>query len=187
MTIRAPWPESEVAVAQELGRGMAAGMGSPTPAGDEPGLATSALWGQDHRLKRIAEAEVLEDVIAVLAECGDELTAAASRLQHLATVDDDEPPIRLDSARALAIFLIRSRGQLGRPRIGVDPGGRLLVEYGVARSGVLAVEFLSVDLVRYAAVSDAATAGVTARRRISGTVSISLALAMVRLFMVNIE
>ena len=86
----------------------------------------------------------------------------------------------------MVIFLIRSQGQLGQPRIAINPDGLLLVEYRIAESGVLAVEFLSSDLVRYAAVSAAATAGIE-RTRISGTVPKNVALSMIRQFIVNLK
>ena len=143
----------------------------------------------DRNIQRIAEAGTIDEIITVLAECGNELAAVASRLSELerfVAEDDDESPMRLDSARAMTIFLILSQGQFGRPRIAVDPAGLLLVEYGVAESGILAVEFLSADFVRYAAVSAAATADGT-RLRINGTVPASLALEMVRLFVMNVE
>ena len=145
-------------------------------------------WDEEERqVQRVTEAATLEDIISALGH--DELDPVASRLSELARLaeeDENEPPTNVGSAREMVIFLIRSQGQLGQPRIAINPDGLLLVEYRIAESGVLAVEFLSSDLVRYAAVSAAATAGIE-RTRISGTVPKNVALSMIRQFIVNLK
>ena len=95
--------------------------------------------------------------------------AVADRLAYLYDIveeDPDEPPMDIDSLRAMALFLISER-ELPDPQIGVNPDGLVQTQWRVPSGGLLAMEFLPMGLIRFAAVSEPATPGVE-RQRFSG-------------------
>lgn len=122
-----------------------------------------------------------EVIIAVLRWWGRE--AIADRLIYLrglARSDPDEPPMVVESLRAMAHFLMSER-QLPDPQIGVTPDGFVQIEWRVMTSGILAMEFLPSDLIRFAAVSGPARRGVD-RRTVNGTLRKDEALAAIQPF-----
>ena len=93
------------------------------------------------------------EIIAVLRLFG--LDAIADRLSYLRSLADDDPdevPVEVESLRAMALFIMRQRW-LPDPRIGVTPGGLIQIEWQVPPNGILAMEFLSSGLIRFAAIS----------------------------------
>ncbi len=108
-----------------------------------------------------------EEILEILSSVG--RTAIADRIRQLdEMIGDgagDERPIRPDSLRALALFLL-SEPHLVDPEITVGPNGMLLAEWASAQRGVLAVEFLPDEIIRFAAVSGIENAG--SRSRLHG-------------------
>lgn len=119
-------------------------------------------------LKEIETASTHEEVSAVLRQNG--LEAAAERLNQLGSLmaeDDNEPRFEIESVKALASFLMTEK-QLPEPQIGVTPDGLLQIEWRVATSGILAMEFLVSRLIRFAAISAPVRPGID-RLSVHGT------------------
>ena len=130
---------------------------------------------------QIESASTHEEIIAVLRSFG--LDAIADRLNYLRQLvedDPDEPSMALESLKALAIFLLGER-QLPDPQIGVTPDGLAQIEWRFPTNGILAMEFLSSGLIRFAAISAPAQRGVE-RLSVNGTLPKDEALAAVQPF-----
>ena len=130
---------------------------------------------------QIESASTHEEIIAVLRSFG--LDAIADRLNYLRQLvedDPDEPSMSIESLRALALFLMSER-QLPDPRIGVTPDGLAQIEWRLPTNGILAMEFLSSGLIRFAAISVPAQRGVE-RLSVNGTLPKDAALEAVRPF-----
>ncbi len=112
----------------------------------------------------LTRSEQILDMLSVMGR-----SAIADRIRQLDQMSDDggedEPLIEPASLRALACFLLSER-QLVDPEIAVSPNGMLLAEWASAGRGILAMEFLPNDTIRFAAVSAVENAG--ARSRIHG-------------------
>lgn len=122
-----------------------------------------------------------EEIIAVLRLF--DLNAIADRLGYLRQLvedDPDEPSIALESLRSLALFLLSER-QLPDPQIGVTPDGLAQIEWRLPTNGILAMEFLSSGLIRFAAISAPAQRGVE-RLSVNGTLHKEATLEAVRPF-----
>ena len=131
--------------------------------------------------RRIDAASTHEEIVAVLRLCG--LRAVAdrlSRLRKLLNDDPEEPSLEFESLRALAIFLLTER-HLPDPQIGVSPDGLAHVEWRTRANGVLAMEFLSSELIRFAAVSAPARLGIE-RLTVNGALPQDAALDAVQSF-----
>ena len=128
---------------------------------------------------RIIAAEKHEDIIAALVLLG--LSRIAQRLRYLHDLaeDPDEPSMALASLRRMALFFVSEPGLLD-PEIGLSPDGLLQAEWRLEDGSILAMKFLSVDLIRFAAVSNARSYG--QRRRVDGTLTRDEVLAAVRGF-----
>ena len=130
---------------------------------------------------QLAAARTHEEIVAVLRLF--DLHKIANRLGYLRQLgknDPDEPSMSIESLRALALFLMSER-QLPDPQIGVTPDGLAQIEWRFPTSGILAMEFLSSDLIRFAAISASAQSGIQ-RLRVNGTLPKDAALAAVRPF-----
>ena len=130
---------------------------------------------------QLEAASTHEEIIAVLRLF--ELDAIADRLGYLRQLvedDPDETSMVLESLRALAIFLMGER-QLPDPQIGVTPDGLAQIEWRLPTNGILAMEFLSSGLIRFAAISAPAQRGVE-RLSVNGTLPKDAALAAVQPF-----
>ena len=130
---------------------------------------------------RIESASTHEEIIAVLRSFG--LDAIADRLNYLRQLvedEPDEPSIAIESLRAMALFLMSER-QLDAPQIGVTPGGWAQIEWRFPTNGILAMEFLSSGLIRFAAISAPAQRGVE-QLSVNGTLHKDAALEAVRPF-----
>ena len=130
---------------------------------------------------QITAASTHEEVIAVLRMFG--LDSIADRLGYLRSLvydDPDEPPIDLESLRAMALFIMSER-QLPLPRIAVSPDGMIQIEWRPEDSGIIAMNFLPSGLIRFAAISstDACEGD---RLRVSGTLPMDGALEAVQPF-----
>ena len=86
----------------------------------------------------------------------------------------------IESLRALALFLMSER-QLPDPQIGVTPDGLAQIEWRFPTNGILAMEFLSSGLIRFAAISAPAQRGVE-RLSVNGTLPKDEVLAAVQPF-----
>lgn len=161
----------------------------------QPLTTRFAVWSNDHRTigdyrqrqriswrRHITTAKKQEEVIAILRLFG--LDAIADRLGYLHRIaldDPDEESMALESLRELALFLMSER-QLPDPRIAISPEGFAQIEWRVAESGILAMEFLPENgLIRFAAVSAPAKRGVQ-RMRVYGTLPKDDALNAVKMF-----
>ena len=125
---------------------------------------------------RIEAADTHEQIIEALRECG--LAALGERLQYLRNLgahDSAEPPMEIESLRALARFLIGGR-QLPDPGIGVTPDGLLMANWRVPPEGLMALEFRPDSLIRFAAISASAKHAAD-RTSINGELPIDEALA----------
>ena len=130
---------------------------------------------------QIENAGTHEEIIAVLRLFG--LDAIADRLNYLRQLvedDPDEPSMVLESLRSLALFLMSER-QLPDPQIGVTPDGLAQIEWRFPNNGILAMEFLSSGLIRFAAISAPAQRGVE-RLSVNGTLYKEATLEAVRPF-----
>ena len=125
---------------------------------------------------QITAASTHEEVIAVLRMFG--LDSIADRLVY--DDDPDEPPIDLESLRAMALFIMSER-QLPLPRIAVSPDGMIQIEWRPEDSGIIAMNFLPSGLIRFAAISstDACEGD---RLRVSGTLPKDAAMEAVQPF-----
>ena len=122
-----------------------------------------------------------EEIIAVLRLF--DLNAIADRLSYLRQLvedDPDEPSMALESLRAMALFLMSER-QLAAPQIGVTPDGLAQIEWRLPTNGILAMEFLSSGLIRFAAISAPAQPGIE-RLNVNGILHKDAVLEAVRPF-----
>ncbi len=111
------------------------------------------------------------------------LDAIADRLSYLHALADDDPdesPIEIESLRAMALFLMSER-KLPDPQIGINPDGLMQIQWRVSSNGLLAMEFLSTRLIRFAAISEPARPGVE-RLSVNGTLPKDETLDAVQLF-----
>ena len=141
----------------------------------------SQQWQRISWKRHIIYATKQEEIIAILRLFG--LGAIADRLGYLQKMvadDPDEQPIVLDSLRQLALFLMSER-QLPDPQIGVNASGLMQVEWRVPEDGILAMEFLPSDFIRFAAVSAPVTHG-PQRMTVSGTLGKDATLEAVGVF-----
>ncbi len=130
---------------------------------------------------QIESASNHEEIIAVLRSFGlDETANRLNYLRQLVEDDPDEPSMALESLRAMALFLMSER-QLVAPQIGVTPDGVAQIEWRFPTNGILAMEFLSSGLIRFAAISAPAQRGVE-RLSVNGTLHKDAALEAVRPF-----
>ena len=117
---------------------------------------------------QITAASTHEEVIAVLRMFG--LDSIADRLGYLRSLvydDPDEPPIELESLRAMALFIMSER-QLPLPRIAVSPDGMIQIEWRPEDSGIIAMKFLLDGKIQFAGIGEKAPEGVE-RASVSGT------------------
>ena len=129
----------------------------------------------------LRSAHTREGIIAVLRLFG--LNAVADRLGYLRSLtrdDPEEPAIAIESLRAMALFLMGER-HLPDPQIGVTPDGYAQIEWRVPHDGILAMVFLSSELIRFAAVSGPLL-GKVQRPSVHGTLPKEDVLAAVRHF-----
>ncbi len=130
---------------------------------------------------QIESASTHEAITAVFRSFG--LDAIADRLNYLRQLvedDPDESPMAIESLRAMALFLMSER-QLAAPQIGVTPDGLAQIEWRFPTNGILAMEFLSSGLIRFAAISAPARPGVE-RLSVNGTLPKDAALEAIRPF-----
>ena len=123
-----------------------------------------------------------KEIIAELRLVG--LDSAADRLSYLESLagdDPDEPSILLESLRHLAHFLVSAR-RLGNPQIGVSPDGLVGAQWRAENDAVVAMEFLTNGLIRFAAISAPAKCDVE-RQRVSGVLGKRETLQAVQPFM----
>ena len=102
-------------------------------------------------------------------------------LRRLAEEDPDEEPIAIESLLQLTAFLIDER-ELGEPQIGVSPGGVALAQWRVMGAGVLALEFLGSEKIRFAGTSGPGGQNGESLR-VSGTLPRTKALQVVKPFL----
>ena len=126
-----------------------------------------------------------EDVIAVLRLYGlGKVADRLSYLQSLAAEDPDEQPMAVGSMRELAYFLMSER-QLPEPEIAISPDGLAQIEWRVGETGILAMEFLPNELIRFAAISASAKSSAQ-RMKVSGTLQLAATLKAVEVFTAQI-
>ena len=129
----------------------------------------------------IASANTQNEILLLLQESGFKHTADRLRyLQSLAKNDPEEPSMVIDSMRALVGFLTTQQS-LPDPEIGISPNGLAQIEWRIPPDGILAMEFLSTSLIRFAAVS-ASTQHGDSRLRVNGTLPKSEVLDAIRSF-----
>lgn len=130
---------------------------------------------------QIESANTHEEIIAVLKSFGrDAIADRLNYLRQLVEDDPDEPSMALESLRAMALFLMSER-QLPDPQIGVTPDGLAQIEWRLPTNGILAMEFLSSGLIRFAAISAPAQPGIE-RLSVNGTLHKDAVLEAVRPF-----
>ena len=135
---------------------------------------------------QIETASTHEGIVAMLRLFG--LATVADRLSYLRSLaddDPDEPTIKIESLRAMALFLMDER-QLPDPHIGVTPDGLIQVEWRLATRGILAMVFLTSGMIHFAAISGPTQAGIE-RLRVNGTLPKDGALAAVQPFSSQLE
>ena len=102
-------------------------------------------------------------------------------LRRLAEEDPDEEPIALESLRQLTAFLLDER-ELGEPQIGVSPDGVALAQWRVLEAGILAMEFLGSELIRFAGTTGPGSQNGESLR-VSGALPKTRALQVVKPFL----
>ena len=135
---------------------------------------------------QIKTASTHEEIVAMLRLFG--LAPIADRLSYLRSLaddDPDEPTIKIESLRAMALFLMDER-QLSDPHIGVTPDGLIQVEWRLPTRGILAMVFLTSGMIHFAAISGPTQAGIE-RLRVNGTLPKDGALAAVQPFSSQLE
>lgn len=128
------------------------------------------------------EASSRAEIADALRQAG--LDQSADRLDYLwrlAEEDPDEEPIALESLRQLTTFLINER-ELGEPQIGVSPDGVALAQWRVLEAGILAMEFLGSELIRFAGTTGPASQDGESLR-VSGALPTTRALQVVKPFL----
>ena len=121
------------------------------------------------------------EIIELLRELG--RGSVADRLVYLEGLHDDdpdEPPIDFESLRTLASFFL-SEQQMPDPEIGLSPRGLAMAQWRILPDGILTVEFLSDDWIRFAGISRAEQR-FSQRRRIQGELEKDKAISVVRDF-----
>ena len=116
------------------------------------------------------------------------LGAAASRIDYLNSLDDDDPdeaPIQVDSLRHLALFLIEERS-LQEPRIGVSPDGLMQIEWRLEHDGILAMQFLGAGQIQFAAIAGNVSKDMT-RERLNGTLQKADMMEAIHPFLLGIQ
>ena len=127
------------------------------------------------------EAKEEREVVAVLRLFG--LHSMADRLGYLRSLaadDPDETPIGLESLRRFSRFIMGNR-RLPDPEISVSPEGFAHAEWRVGEDGVLAMQFLPIDLVRFAAISHPDGRG-NHRHSVNGVLPTGDVLAAIQVF-----
>ena len=130
---------------------------------------------------QIEAADSIAEIIGILRLF--RLSAIANRLRYLRDLADDDPdatPLNLDSLRFMALFTMSER-RLPDPRIAVSPDGLAHIEWRLPTNGILAIEFLTSGLIRFAAISAPAQPK-DDRMYVSGTLPKDEALAAVKSF-----
>jgi len=97
------------------------------------------------------------------------LVSVSGRLSQLFEFEEDEPDnpaMEIESLRNMALFLLNQPSPT-IPEISTSPDGLASCEWQLDQGGILAIEFLSHDMVRYAGVSGK-TDDHGQRERISG-------------------
>ena len=129
----------------------------------------------------IASASTQNEIILLLGESAFKHIADRLRyLQHLGKNDPEEPSMLIDSMRALVGFLTTER-LLPDPEIGISPNGLAQIEWRIPPSGIIALEFLTSGLIRFAAISPSAQCNDT-RLRVNGTLHKPAVLDAIRSF-----
>ena len=147
---------------------------------EEVATQGEALASRPAGRPRIETASRHEEIIDALRPGLDEVADRVEYLRSLADDDPDETPVEIESLRAMALFLMGQR-QLLEPRIGVTPDGLIQVEWRLPSNGILAMDFLTSGLIRYAAISAPAQPGVD-RLSVNGTLPPGETLEAVRPF-----
>lgn len=127
-------------------------------------------------------------IVVILRSQGRQTVADRIDYLHgLASEDPEEQPITLESMRRMAFFLLRHR-DLPDPEVGTSPNGFAQVEWILpdvspdqAGNGLLAMEFTSSPLVRFAALSAPFSPGVD-RLTVHGTLPADETFGAVRAF-----
>lgn len=117
-----------------------------------------------------------------------DLGAAANRIDYLDSLNDgdpDEAPIQVASLRCLALFLIEERS-LKEPRIGVSSDGLMQIEWRLENDGILAMQFLSVGQIQFAAIAGNMSKDMT-REQLSGTLQKADMMNAIRPFLPGIQ
>ena len=134
----------------------------------------------------IAAATTHEEILLLLQADGFEKTTVRLRyLQNLATNNPDEPSMVIDSMKGLVGFLTTERS-LPDPEIGISPNGLAQIEWRLPPDGILAMEFLTTSLIRFAAVS-VSTKHSDIRLRVNGTLPRGEVLDATRSFTSSID
>lgn len=121
------------------------------------------------------------EIIDLLWELG--RCAVADRLVYLEGLHDDdpdEPLLEFESLRTLASFVL-SEGQFPDPEIGLTPRGLAVGQWRILPDGILTMEFLPNDWIRFAGIGCAGLP-FSQRRRISGELEKHKAIDAVRDF-----
>ena len=140
-------------------------------------------YGYRERLSSMNKAQEIIEVLRLT-----NLGAAASRIDYLNSLDDDDPdeaPIQVDSLRHLALFLIEERS-LQEPRIGVSPDGLMQIEWRLEYDGILAMQFLGAGQIQFAAIAGNVSKDMT-RERLNGTLQKADMMEAIHPFLLGIQ
>jgi len=140
---------------------------TPRRRGFEPLQAESASEAPEPWRSELERAATESAIVVILRSQGRQTVADRIDYLHgLASEDPEEQPIALESLRRMALFLLRHR-DLPDPEVGASPNGFAQVEWILpdvspdqAGNGLLAMEFMSSPLVRFAALSAPFSPGV---------------------------
>ena len=131
---------------------------------------------------RVQTADTPEQIVAIFRLFG--LRGIADRVLDLIAIenqDPEEPTMDVTSLRNMALFLMGER-HIPNPQIAVCPSGLVLCEWELPHNGILAIEFLSSDLIRFAAISGSTEDG-GVRKRVNGTLPKKDAMAALQSFL----
>ena len=142
---------------------------------------------QEQHDKLLADASSLtpEGVVALLRRSG--LERIAARLDYLRQVVDEDPehpPLKIESLRSLAAFLVAA-WQWPNPQISAGPDGLLSAQWRTPSGEAMAMEFLASGLIRYAALSSPGDPD--GQWSVSGTLPRSEVMAAVEPFTVRMQ
>ena len=134
-------------------------------------------------LEEARDSRQITDMLRFFGE-GD-IAKRIDNLRGLHQDDPEEPRIVFESLRTFVCFLMSER-QLPKPAIGLGPSGHTIAQWRIPPDGILAMEFLPNDWIRFAGIGSAPRPP-NSRQRVSGTLGAHQVMKSIRFFSDQIQ